>query len=356
MKNFLCECGNTLYFANSECLSCHRPLGFISQEMTLTACAINDDGHWVSCLNGKHYRPCLNYSHNNVCNWLVPVEEDETYCESCRLTETIPDLSKPDNLRLWFNMEQAKRRLLYTLVKLRLDTGEQTGATSNAMKFRFLEDVTEDEYGEELTVKSTVITGHCNGLITLNLKEAEDESRIKMRDELNESYRTLIGHFRHESGHYYWDTLVRDTRHINEYRKLFGDERLSYTDAMQTYYANGPVQNWHANFISAYASMHPWEDWAESWAHYLHIVDTLETANDYGVNILQNQLCNPLAESYHRSAETDFDKIFIDWGRLTTVLNALNRSMGQDDAYPFVITEPAKQKLAFIHNLLHEQL
>ena len=356
MRNFLCECGNTLYFANSECLVCHRPLGFISEEMTLTACDVNNDGHWVSCLNGKQYRPCSNYSHNNVCNWLLPIEDQESLCESCRLTETIPDLSKPDNMSLWFNMEQAKRRLLYTLRKLRLDTSQQTTPDSNGMKFRFLEDVTEDEFGEELTVKSTVITGHCNGIITLNLKEAEDESRIKMRDELNESYRTLIGHFRHESGHYYWDTLVRGTRHIDEYRKLFGDERLSYTDAMDTYYANGPVHNWYVNFISAYASMHPWEDWAESWAHYLHIVDTLETANDYGVNILQNQLCNPLAERYRRSAETDFDKIYEDWCRLTTVLNALNRSMGQDYAYPFVITEPAKYKLAFIHNLLHEQL
>ncbi|MBT78967.1 MAG: hypothetical protein CL587_01075 [Alteromonadaceae bacterium] len=357
MKNYQCECGNTLYFANSTCLSCQRPVGFISQEMTLSACEIDDNGHWISCLNGKAYRPCTNYSKYQVCNWLIPAEEDHSLCESCQLTETIPDLSKPDNLSLWFRMEKAKRQLIYTLSKLGLDVWKHGVENANELRFRFLEDETEeDEYGEELTVKSTVITGHCNGVITLNLKEAEDASRLKMREQMNERYRTLIGHFRHESGHYYWDTLVQNSPYLEKFRSLFGDERQDYTKSMQLYYANGPVQDWQSSWISAYASMHPWEDWAESWAHYLHIVDTLETATEYSINILQNRLGNPLAETYRRASETDFQRIFEDWCRLTTVLNALNRSMGQDDAYPFVISYPALQKLSFIHDLLHQRL
>ena len=352
MRNFTCECGNTLYFANSQCLSCQRPVGFISQEMVLTACEIADNGDWISCLNGKRYRPCSNYSQKNVCNWLVPVDYENSLCESCQTTETIPDLSKPENISLWFLMEQAKRQLLYTLRKLGLDNWNNPDE-GPALRFRFLEDFTEDEYGVELTVKSTVITGHNHGVITLNLKEAEEASRVKIREQMNERYRTLIGHFRHESGHYYWDVLVQDSEHLPRYRELFGDERQDYTQALQNYYQNGPDANWQRYFISAYASMHPWEDWAESWAHYMHIVDTLETAKEYSLTIYQKPLSNPLAQSFEQVKQVDFAQIIEDWGKLTNVLNALNRSMGQDDAYPFSIPDPAKEKLRFIHNLIH---
>ena len=185
-------------------------------------------------------------------------------------------------------------------------------------------------------------------MITLNLKEAEDSSRIMMRERMNERYRTLVGHFRHESGHFYWDWFIRDSEKLDEFRAIFGDERQDYTQSLQTYYKNGPVSDWQERYISAYASAHPWEDWAESWAHYLHIVDTLETADEYDVAVGHQQVNAPVNQ--HKGV--DFDRLFDDWGRLTTVLNALNRSMGLDDAYPFLIPAAASEKLRYIHNLI----
>lgn len=357
MKNFICECGNTLYFANATCLACNRPLGFIPETMTLSACDVQSDGTWIACTNGKQYSPCKNYQQYNVCNWLVDVNDEREFCRSCELTETIPDLSRQENIALWYKMELAKRRLLYTLQKLKLPIWRKT-SDDFPLKFRFLEDVTEDEYGQELTVKSTVVTGHNNGVITLNLMEAEDSSRIMMREKMNERYRTLVGHFRHESGHYYWDRLIQNTDKLHAFRALFGDERTDYTQALKLYYNHGPLESWQQTWISAYASMHPWEDWAESWAHYLHIIDTLETAKDYGVELMESAIVDPLDGSEQRNTAitTSFDSIYQDWCRLTTVLNALNRSMGLDDAYPFIIPAQAVRKLTFIHDLLHNRL
>ena len=325
--------------------------------MTLSACEVQDNGDWLACVDNKRYRPCKNYSAYNVCNWLVEADSDDTYCKSCELTETIPDLTRADNLSRWYKMELSKRRLLYTLFKLRLPIW-RTGESDFPLRFRFLEDVTEDEYGQELTVKSTVVTGHSNGVITLNLMEAEDSSRVMMREKMNERYRTLVGHFRHESGHYYWDRLIQNSDQLYQFRELFGDERRDYTGALQLYYEHGPVAGWQETWISAYASMHPWEDWAESWAHYLHIVDTLETATDYGVSLMSEAITNPLNNRPEDNgfANLNFDTVYEDWCRLTTVLNALNRSMGLDDAYPFIIPAQALRKLTFIHDLLHHRL
>ncbi|RDV25957.1 hypothetical protein DXV75_07665 [Alteromonas aestuariivivens] len=353
MKNFHCECGNTLYFANSMCLSCSRPVGFIGGLLEITACDIVEPDLWRACIDHKLYRPCTNYSKNQVCNWLVPAEEDHALCESCRLTDTIPDLSKPNNPQLWYRMERAKRHLLYTLSKLGLPVWDNPEDKEPPLRFQFLEDVSEDEYGQELTVKHTIMTGHSNGMITLNLNEAEDASRLQMREKMNERYRTLIGHLRHESGHYYWDKLIKNSACLNEFRSLFGDERQDYGNALIYYYDNGPAPEWQDSYISAYASMHPWEDWAETWAHYLHIVDTLETATEYEVSAMQSTLQNPLSRVNESSLCEDFTAIYEDWCRLTTVLNALNRSMGLDDAYPFVIPLKAQHKLQFIHNLVH---
>lgn len=327
-------------------------MGFISDEMVLTACDQISPRDWQACVNGRHYRPCLNYSDLNVCNWLVPIKSNNVYCDSCQLTETIPDLSQPENLEYWYRMEKAKRHLLYTLKKLGLPVW-RVGPEHPPLRFRFLQDVTEDEYGQELTVKSTVVTGHNEGVITLNLKEAEDASRIIMREKMNERYRTLVGHFRHESGHFYWDVLIRNSDVIEEFRALFGDERMDYRQALHNFYQFGPAVNWQENYISAYASMHPWEDWAESWTHYLHIIDTLETANEYWLSIRDNRLQDPVQAGAKSESSSTFEKMFEDWLRLTTVLNALNRSMGQDDAYPFTIPLSAKTKLQFIHRLIH---
>ncbi|MEW9796904.1 zinc-binding metallopeptidase family protein [Alteromonas sp. CYL-A6] len=345
MRNFNCACSNTVYFANTHCLSCQRQLGFISELGVLSSFDVSVEGLWYSTINNRVYRPCANYTHHHICNWMVDADDNNALCRSCRLTQVIPDLSRPNNLPLWFKMEQAKRRLLFTLMQLGLPIWD-TIPGKPELRFQFLEDVTEDEFGQELTVKSTVMTGHNNGTITLNLKEAEDASRIMMRDKMNERYRTLVGHFRHESGHFYWDWLIRDSASLQSFRALFGDETLDYTQALARYYDQGPVSFWKDCWISAYASAHPWEDWAETWAHYLHIIDTLDTAAQYEVSVSGLPFAFPTS--------TSFEKIYADWCRLTTILNALNRSMGLDDAYPFVIPTPALKKLEYVHSLIQQ--
>jgi hypothetical protein len=175
---------------------------------------------------------------------------------------------------------------------------------------------------------------------------------------MKESYRTLLGHFRHESGHYYWDRLVRDSYRLEEFRELFGDERLDYQNAMSNYYANGPAANWQKVWISAYATMHPWEDFAETWAHYLHMVDTLETANNVDLRISNVEIVSPyIATKTHTKLDTEisFSKLYNDWCALTGVINSLNRSMGMDDAYPFVISITALNKLRFVHQVIMER-
>ncbi|MDC8831061.1 zinc-binding metallopeptidase family protein [Alteromonas gilva] len=356
MKTYTCQCGNTLYFANSLCLTCQRPVGFLSDAQVISSCDIDAEGHWIATVNGRAYRQCRNYAVTNICNWLIPQDKQQALCDACALTDTIPDQSKPDNKTLWFRMEQAKRHLLYTLYKLKLPVVGKRDAP-DGMSFRFLEDQEEALFGRELTVKNSVITGHSDGVITINIKEAEASKRLEMREMMNERYRTLIGHFRHESGHYYWDKLVKNSAHLDDFRQLFGDERQDYQKSLERYYAEGPAKNWYQQCISAYASMHPWEDWAETWAHYLHMVDTLETAHEYQTSLENITLSNPLIDEYPYSPsfnEKTFDTLLDDWDKLTTLLNALNRSMGLDDAYPFVLTPPAREKLHFIHLLVRE--
>ncbi len=330
-------------------------LGFVPENLQLSAITITPDGLYKVSSNDKLYRQCKNYWHYDVCNWMIPADDPNELCQSCRLNVVIPNIKKPENLKLWYRMEVSKRRLLFTLLKLNLPIVGRSIEPSSGLGFSFLEDQIEDEYGNELTVKDYVVTGHSAGLITLNLNEAKDSTRIEMREKMNEQYRTLIGHFRHESGHYYWDRLIHNTALIEPFRALFGDERMCYTQSLEHYYQNGPAKNWQNVWISGYASMHPWEDWAETWAHYLHMVDTLETANDYELSIAGNQVKNPLISFEKKDeiyAAISFTQLFNDWCRLTKSFNAINRSMGLDDAYPFVISISALDKLRFVHEVI----
>jgi hypothetical protein len=202
-----------------------------------------------------------------------------------------------------------------------------------------------------------VLTGHDAGLITLNIAEADDAERESRRQGMHEVYRTLLGHFRHEVGHYYWDRLVRDGGQavLDRYRELFGDERQDYAQALQRHYDQGPPADWAEHHISAYASTHPWEDFAETWAHYLHIVDTLGTASAYGLALHPS---TTRAEGL--TARTDFDSykaesiepLMAAWTPLTLAVNSLNRSMGQPDLYPFVLSPTVVGKLGYVHELI----
>jgi hypothetical protein len=347
-----------LHFGNTKCVKCGLFIGFIPDVQQLSAFTTTAKNVMLASNNGKQYKPCKNYSVHDVCNWMVELDDPNELCVSCRLTETIPSLEDNGNRRLWFLLEQAKRRFLYSVIKLQLPILDRSEDPQNGLGFDFLQDTIEDQFGNELTIKKYVTTGHSDGLITININEANPATRIKLREKMNESYRTLLGHFRHESGHYYWDRLVRDTDRLSEFRALFGDERMDYQKAMTDYYKGGPVKNWQDVWISAYATMHPWEDWAETWAHYLHMVDTLETANNFDVSISSIEIISPYISTRNHTrldTEISFSKLFNDWCALTGVINALNRSMGMDDAYPFVISITALNKLRFVHQVIMEQ-
>jgi hypothetical protein len=328
MRVFQCECGATIFFNNSLCLSCSRELGFVPELLNLVSFP-SDGAETIETPHGA-YRKCTNYSQEGVCNWLVPADSEEELCQACRLNNVIPDLSEPANRELWQETELAKRRLIYSLDSLGLPVITKTDDAERGLAF----DIKQNTGDER------VLTGHAEGLITLNLSEADAAEREKMRLSLKERYRTLLGHFRHEVGHYFWDRLVADPGKHEAFRQLFGDERADYAEALKAHYAKPHNPGFYAEYISHYAASHPWEDFAESFAHYLHMVDTLETAEQYGF------------ASPPRSAR-DFEQLMLEWYKLTVALNSLNRSMGLPDAYPFAVTPAVKEKLHFVHELIH---
>ena len=282
---------------------------------------------------------------------MIPIADDHPYCTSCRLNSTIPDLGRSGNTDLWRTLETEKRRLVYSLLRLRLPLVPPSEDQA-PLAFAFLAD---DDSGNHDDGK--ILTGHASGLITINLKEADPAERERMRGQMDEPYRTLLGHFRHESGHYYWDSLVRNTGWLDEFRRLFGDESADYGDALAFHYQNGAPLDWPDAFISAYATMHPWEDWAETWAHYLHMVDTMETAWQFNISM------RPMTgDDSQQSVQHDFDPYRADtietliehWLPLTFALNSLNRSMGHEHAYPFFISSKVIKKLDFVHRVVRE--
>jgi len=363
MKTFHCHCGNSVHFENTRCLVCGRMLGFLPEHLVLSALEPGEHGRWRALhpqAGGANYRMCGNYKEENVCNWMVPDSEPAKFCQACRLNQVIPNLSDPMNRVLWSRIEQSKRRLLYSLYSLGLSVVGRDADPVNGLAFEFLADTQAGgEFVDDIDHRRRVLTGHRTGLITINVAEADPSALEKMREKMREEYRTLLGHFRHEVGHYYWDRIVRESKWLESFRVLFGDERAEYGETLNRYYNNGPAPDWQQKFISAYASAHPWEDWAETWAHYLHMVDTLDTAYDLGFAIEGHEVRAPTVEvpegqftSSDQAYTVSFDDILTDWTRLTVVLNALNRSMGQRDAYPFVLSPTAAGKLRFVHGVI----
>lgn len=347
MKTFHCgNCGQLVFFENVRCERCEAPLGYLPEVGEVGAFEIDaSSGQWRSLhpsVAGQLYRPCHNYSVENVCNWMVPADSPASYCESCALTETIPDLSNPDNHPLWYRTEAAKRRLVYTLTMLGLPVESRLLAPERGMSFAF----------KAATESEPVMTGHANGLITLNLAEADDAERERVRAAMHEPYRTLVGHFRHEIGHYYFDRLIVGSAWQEAFRERFGDERADYQAALDAHYQNGAPAGWEDSYISEYASMHPWEDWAETWAHYLHMVDTLDTANACGLVLDPDDDSLPHLDDQTSVDEASFGNLMRRWFPLTYALNSLNRSMGVADAYPFALSPAVVAKLRFVHRVI----
>ena len=383
-RAYRCQCGCPVFFRNSACLACGTPLGYDpEQARLLPLMAGMEPGTWVlwhdhsinqtnqqqtqapgnlGCSENavlpppaQRYTRCANLQTPAACNWLVPVNGQaaaEPLCRACRLNHTIPDLNDsahPDNGLLWGRIELAKRRLVSSLLALGLPVASRVSEdTGRGMMFDFLR---SPDLGPH------VMTGHNTGLITLNLQEADDAVREATRTAMREPYRTLLGHFRHEIGHYYWDRLVWGTDWMEGFHRLFGDETLNYAASLKQNYEQGPPDQWWLHYVSAYASTHPWEDWAECWAHYLHMRDTVDTALSLGLATDSAQLeftpftLDALYQPEHPEAQHFLD-FLNDWTRLTTLLNEMSRSMGQPDFYPFVLPREVVAKLHFIHLLV----
>jgi len=338
MQLFKCtNCFQPIYFENLVCGNCGKSLGFLSETM-----------HPVAFEPGYLYQYCENFQHG-TCNWLVPESNGSTFCKACELNRIIPDLSNPEYILRWRKLEVAKHRLIYSLLRFKLPLLSKTTDENNGLAFDFVADISTKP-------NEKILTGYSNGIITINIAEADDIEREMTRRSMQEVYRTLLGHFRHEIGHYYWERLIRDTDRIRAFRELFGDERLDYQKALEENYRSGAPANWNENFISAYASAHPWEDWAETWAHYMHIVDTLETAYSFGMRVdpvisgsTEELKADIKIDPYHIN---DFETIIGYWLPLTFAMNSLNRSMGLNDLYPFVISNAVKAKMKFIHEVV----
>jgi hypothetical protein len=277
-----------------------------------------------------------------ACNWLV--NDAGELCSSCSLTRTRPHESDSDGLGGFAAAEAAKRRLLFELADLQLPVlgwMQQSGG----LAFDMLS-----------SEQTTVTTGHADGVITLDLDETDPAHRERMRVRLGEPYRTVLGHLRHEIAHYYQPILVPPGKPVEaRCRETFGDERESYQEAMDRYYESGAPPGWEQSFVSAYATMHPWEDWAETFAHYLHVRDTLQTAAAYGVRIDGPAVATADSAPLHSTpADTasDVPAMLQAWIPLTYALNAISRSMGALDLYPFILSPEIEAKLVFIDTLV----
>jgi len=357
VRVFACGCTreSALYFNNSACTACGREAGFCVDVLDMLSFDRSADGApWISRAARTAYRPCANRSSAAACNWMVRDDDPERFCVACRLNEIIPDLSIAENQKYWAKLELAKRRALYSLLALRLPVNAGNAPEAPQLRFRFLADKRpESEFTEPLPEMAPVYTGHEAGAITINLQEADDVARTRARLALGERYRTLLGHFRHELGHYYWDLLIQpDAQRLGSFREMFGDERQDYETARKAHYGRGADEAAQTKFVSHYAAMHPWEDWAETWAHYLHLVDTLETANSLDLGIAGREL-GAGAVPGAGSTPAQFSTLLDQWLKLSTALNALNRSMGLQDAYPFVLHAPVQKKLSWVHDIVN---
>ena len=335
MRSFACPtCSQLVFFDNSVCLRCETQIGLDPSSLELVA----PDETLVRCANQLVA----------ACNWLVPAEggSDDGLCLSCQLTRTRPDDTDAVALAAFADAERQKRRLVFQLLDLGLpvvpfDDDEGTGVAFDLLSSRF----------------DQVMTGHADGVITLDLAESDDVHREQVRQQLGEAYRTVLGHLRHEIGHYYWEVLVHEDR-LDAFRSLFGDETLDYGEALERHYASGPPADWAELHVSEYATMHPWEDWAETFAHYLHIRDALQTAAAFGIEVH-----GPAADVGDDDHDLEvapeesedgraIDDIVGDWLALSYALNAMSRSLGNDDLYPFVLAPKVVEKLGYVHDLV----
>jgi hypothetical protein len=338
MRDFVCpNCGQHLAFENSLCLSCDNPVGFSLDDMAMLVIADGPEAAQPGFVDGAEYQLCANL-HLAKCNWLVHKEPVRRLCASCTLTRTRPNDADPKALSAFADAETAKRRLIAELHELHLPIVGRDEDPERGLAFDLLSSEQEQ-----------VFTGHDNGVITLDLAEGDDVHREQLRIEMAEPYRTLLGHFRHEIGHYYYYRLVDPSPdYVNQFRELFGDPDADYQAALDRHYNEGAPAGWGESYVSSYATMHAAEDWAETFAHYLHIRDTLDTGAAYSFV--------PANATFDRRVlgPSGFDVIIEMWLPLAWALNMVNRSMGHNDLYPFVLPIPVLDKMRLVHTVVEE--
>ena len=338
MRDFICpKCGQHLAFENSVCLSCNSRLGFSLSDMAFLVIESGDEGSQPGFVDADDYQLCANL-YLAECNWLVEKAPVRKLCTSCALTRTRPNDADTKALAAFAVAERAKRRMIAELVEMKLPIVGRDEDPNYGLAFDLLSSENEK-----------VFTGHANGVITLDLAEGDDVHREQLRVSMDEPYRTLLGHFRHEIGHYYYYRLVDPVPdYKTTFGELFGDPDADYQAALDRHYQNGPPPDWEKDFVSSYATMHPAEDWAETFAHYLHILDTLDTAAAFSIA--------PAAATFERKVlgPSGFDQIIDMWLPLSWSLNMINRSMGKEDLYPFVLPTAVLDKMRFIHTVVSE--
>ncbi len=348
MRTYNCVCGNTLFFENTQCLSCGQEVGWCPACARITTLVNQSDGVYrcgnSSC--GAALAKCHNYVVEEVCNRCVIVEGDPpALCDCCVYNDTIPDLSLDENRGKWSRLEAAKRRLFYTLNLLGLPHGTAASGFDPPLAFDFKADsIPSNEFWRTMGAEERVYTGHADGKITINIREADPAERESIRIDMNEAHRTLIGHFRHEIGHYYWDLLVKGKRE-NDSVRIFGNhENPTYAEALDRHYKEGAPADWQQNFISAYATMHPWEDFAETFAAYLELTSVLDTASNVGFVNIPDVLT------------ADLDEMVAANRKVSVAMNEMNRTMGLIDFYPKLLVPPVVEKMRFVHDLVRASL
>ncbi len=358
MRGFHCgQCGLLASFEDTQCVRCSALLRYLPAAGELAALADDGAGNWLAQRDGvgqpeaTRYRRCRNDEQHGACNWALDANDANPFCRSCRFTRTLPDLADPARRTAWIKLEQAKRRLLHALIDYRLPLATKAEDPAAGLAFDFL----ADEPAPPGVAAAPTLTGHDHGLITINIAEADDVERERRRHALHEEYRTLLGHFRHEVGHCYWDRLLggADAARRDAFRAAFGNERADYGAALARHHRSGPPADWAETFVSAYASSHPWEDWAETWAHYLHMADAVESAADCGLSLQPSRSGEPAFAPVPGAARRmTFDEMAERWFPLSYMMNCLNRCVGLPDAYPFLLNSSALAKLRFVHETI----
>ncbi|MCI4665817.1 MAG: putative zinc-binding peptidase [Neomegalonema sp.] len=324
MKIYTCpNCDQPLFFDNLVC-ACGTEVAFDPEADAFVELAT----------------PCANRAVIG-CNWAGETadKDGDIYCRSCTMSEIVPAHHVGDNLEDWGEAEAAKRWVLANLGRWGWFKSTDPGRRP---VFHMRSEKTRD--GDV-----SVIMGHSDGVITINVSEADDVERVRRREKFNEAQRTMIGHFRHEIAHFLFLRMFHDPSRLADFREIFGDESADYGEALKKYYTEGAPKDWNATFISAYATAHPHEDWAESCAHFLHLTDIVDSFYATGL-----KGAGAPTNSYDAYAENDPNRLIEIGARLGVALNHVNRSMGVADIYPFVHTPAIRTKLAFAHLALME--